>query len=186
MIYKIWGNFMLNQNDDLDKEETDGEDTAKVNRKKILFFLIPGLTAIGLAVGLYYTFTHDYDKNLNYSLVTDEIGEDGKAKSLTVFYDIPEIVANLKKSDNKNSRVKIKINLELSDVAEISRIDALIPRINDAVLSHTIELSEDEVSGASGLYWLKEELLYRINLLIAPATVKNLNFKNFEIQTKEN
>ncbi len=177
---------MLNQNDDFDTEEAGGENTATVNRKKVLFFLVPGLTAIGLAVGLYYTFTHDYDKNMNYSLVTDEVGEDGKAKSLTVFYDIPEIIANLKKDNDKISKVKIKINLELSDVSEISRIDALIPRINDAVLSHTIELSEDEISGASGLYWLKEELLYRINLLIAPATVKNLNFKDFEIQKKEN
>ena len=50
------------------------------------------------------------------------------------------------------------------------------------LLADAYELTEEEISGASGLYWLKEELLYRINLLIAPIRVNNINFKNFEIQ----
>ena len=28
-------------------------------------------------------------------------------------------------------------------------------------------------------YWLKEELLYRINLIVSPVVVTNLNFKTF-------
>lgn len=177
---------MINQNDDFDDDE-DVEVKPKISRKKILLFLIPAMVVIGLIVGLYYTFNRDYGAGLNYSIVKNATDEDGNpTNGITVFYDLPEISARLKNANHRDDIVKIKINLELSNIEDVARVEALIPRINDAVISHTIELTADEVSGASGLYWLKEELLYRINLLISPIKVSNLNFKNFEIQTPDN
>ena len=76
----------------------------------------------------------------------------------------------------------LKLNLELSGIENVKTIEVLSPKIKDAVIAHTIELSPDEISGASGLYWLKEELLYRINLITAPVKINNLNFTTFEIQ----
>ena len=180
------GDIMINQNDDFDDDE-DVEVKPKISRKKILLFLIPAMVVIGLIVGLYYTFNRDYGAGLNYSIVKNATDEDGNpTNGITVFYDLPEISARLKNANHRDDIVKIKINLELSNIEDVARVEALIPRINDAVISHTIELTADEVSGASGLYWLKEELLYRINLLISPIKVSNLNFKNFEIQTPDN
>ena len=85
-------------------------------------------------------------------------------------------------SAETSSNVKVKISIELSSVDDIKTIEAMLPRINDTLLAHIVELTPDEISGSDGLYNLKEELLYRINLLTAPVKVSNLNFKTFDIQ----
>ena len=69
---------------------------------------------------------------------------------------------------------------------DIKTIEILTPKINDVVLSHIIELSPEEVQGSTGLYWLKEELLYRLNLVTAPIKINNLNIRSLEIQKESN
>ena len=76
----------------------------------------------------------------------------------------------------------MKISVELSRVEDVAAIEAMVSRLTDIIIAHTIELTPDEVSGSNGLYWLKEELLYRMNLVAAPIKITNINFKNFEIQ----
>ena len=43
-------------------------------------------------------------------------------------------------------------------------------------------MSPEEVSGAEGIYALKSELLYRINLMVAPIKVSNINIKDLDIK----
>ena len=175
---------MLNQDDDFDNDE-DLNEPNRISRKKILVFLIPALIAIGLGVGFFYAFNHKFGNNgnANYSIVRNIIEEDGKeAESVTVFYDLPEITARLKDTSADEATARLRISVELNNVEDVAKIEALLPRINDVVIAHTIELTPDELESAIGLYWLKEELLYRINLLTSPLQVSNLNFKNFEIQ----
>ena len=93
-----------------------------------------------------------------------------------------ELSVRLRSSAETSSNVKVKISIELSSVDDIKTIEAMLPRINDTLLAHIVELTPDEISGSDGLYNLKEELLYRINLLTAPVKVSNLNFKTFDIQ----
>ena len=64
---------------------------------------------------------------------------------------------------------------------DIQIVEGLMPKIVDAVIAHTNELTPDEISGSNGLYWLREELLYRSNLIVSPVVVANLNFKAFGI-----
>ena len=104
-----------------------------------------------------------------------------------VFYDLPEITVGLKSYNKKERpRLSTRISLELNRVEDVKTIETLIPRIRDAVLGHTIELNVEDVKNANGLYWLKEELLYRINLLVYPIKVNSLNFKTFEITNENN
>ena len=58
----------------------------------------------------------------------------------------------------------------------------MTPRLTNAVLNHVVELYLEELEGSTGLYWLKEELLYRFNLVAAPVKIKNLNFSVFELE----
>ena len=174
---------MIDQEEDLDREETSDEQTKK-NRKKMLIILIPVLIVIGLSVGFYYVFNRNYTPApANYSVLTNVVEQDGaKSETTTVFYDLPEITSVLKSNDSIKKSIKIKLNLELSGIEDTKTVEILSPKIKDAILAHTIELTPEEISGSSGLYWLKEELLYRINLIVAPLKVKNLNFTTFEIQ----
>lgn len=156
----------------------------KIDRKKVLIFLLPALIVIGIAVGLFFTFNHSssqVDKG-NYSIVTRPGAGADAAAEVVVFYDLPEITANIRNEDGSSEQAKMKISLELSGVNDVVTVDGFTPKLVDAVIAHTSELSRNEISGSSGLYWLKEELLYRINLIVSPVKVNNLNFKNFEIK----
>lgn len=174
---------------DLDNDTEIGEDTElpvkkKIDRKKVLIFLLPALIVIGIAVGLFFTFNHSsgpVDKG-NYSVVTRPGATADAAAEVIVFYDLPEITANVRNEDGTIEQAKMKINLELSSVNDVLTVDGYTPKLVDAIIAHTSELSRNEISGSSGLYWLKEELLYRINLIVSPIKVNNVNFKNFEIK----
>lgn len=178
---------MQNSDDDFDKDE-EPSDAGKISHKKILFILVPVLIVIGIAVGGYYIFNRSYDNdsNLNYSIVKNITDENGtQTENITVFYDLPEVAARISDASEHTQTVKMKISLELSKVEDIKNIESMLPRINDAVIAHTVELEPEEINGSAGLYWLKEELLYRINLLVSPVKVSNLNFKNFETQNSD-
>lgn len=175
---------MADFDDDLDKLDEDAS-SSKINKKKILIFLLPVLIVIGIAVGMYHTFGSKFDDtgNLPYSIVEKTSETNGKAATqLLIFYDLPEIITQIKTHDGTKETVHVKISIELSKMEDIKTVEAMLPRFNDIIINHTSELTSDEVNGANGLYWLKEELLYRINLVAAPIKIENLNFKNFEVQ----
>lgn len=179
---------MVNLEDDIEDDGFEESAPQKISRKKILLILLPLLIVIALTVGAHhlYRISSAPAGSSHYSVVEKPSeDENDKSPQLTVFYDLPEIRSQIRIAEsNRRENLNIKISIELSGVEDIKTIEALLPRINDIILNHTNELTDDEVNGANGLYWLKEELLYRINLVAAPVKVKNLNFKNFEIQNK--
>ena len=173
---------MARLDDDMD---LDGEDSAghkKLDTKKILMIVLPLLIAIGLAVSFYFAFYYNTSSTDSaYSVVTRPAAEGEKEETTIVFYDLPELAINVRGTNGAQELAKIKINLELSKIDDIKTLESFIPRINDAIIAHTSELTEKEIKNSERLYWLKEELLYRINLILDPVKVNNLNFKNFEI-----
>jgi flagellar basal body-associated protein FliL len=72
--------------------------------------------------------------------------------------------------------------MELSSVDEIQTITTLTPRINDIIISHLVEITPEEISGSEGIYALKSELLHRINLVISPVILRNLNITSIDVQ----
>ena len=167
--------------DSFDKDDDDLEENTEVNKKKILLFILPALIAIGIAVGLYHTFGSSFKEveGLPYKMLTQEAE---KGKQTTIFYDLPEIITPLKNSATEIA--SFKISIELSNPEDIQKIEILLPRFYDIILAHTRELRTEEVEGAEGLYWLKEELLYRLKLAAAPIKIENINFKSFNIEKK--
>ncbi len=168
--------------DGLDRDdEGSGTPLSKINKKKILMIILPVIILIGLAVSFYTVFTRNDQKVKNYSIVSREDSE-GTAQTV-IFYDLPEITAAVP-DDNGTATAKLRISLETTGLTEekISFLDGLSSKIQDIVIAHIVELSPDELSGSENLYWLKEELLYRINLVTAPVKINGINFKGFEIQ----
>lgn len=167
------------EDDDIDAENPPSAEILRPNRKKIMILLLPLLIVIGVSVGIYLARNKNYDSwNIDYSIV--QYDKDAP-ESVTAFFDLPEIKTSVKGAD-RNHDLRLKVNLELSSIDDIKIIEALTPRLNDVILGHLIELGVDEVSGSSGLYWLKEELLYRLNLSAAPVKIKKINFSVFELQ----
>lgn len=167
------------EDDDLEENVKQVLENPNQKRKKIMILLLPLLIVIGISVGVYLTMNNSYDSlSGTYNIV--QYGKD-TPENVTVFFDLPEIKTSVKGKDGPHE-LRMKINLELSSVEDLKIIEALVSRLNDSVLSHTIELNLDEITGSAGLYWLKEELLYRLNLSSAPVKIKNLNFNVFELQ----
>lgn len=165
---------------DNEPEELE-EEVKPFNKKKVLIYVLPIVVAIGLLVSFIIVFTKkDTSLNGEYSIVSSS--EDGSNSQVTVFYSLPELSAALRNSNGANTMVKLKLNIELSSIDDIKTIEAMLPRINDTLLAHIVELTPDELSGSNGLYNLKKELLYRINMLTSPIKILNLNFKTFDIQ----
>ena len=174
---------MVKPDESFDKAEDEELQIKPFNKKKVLIYVVPVIVVIGLAVSFITVFTRKdrLDGEGDFSIVTTA-GEGEDAGKITVFYTLPELSVRLRSSAETSSNVKVKISIELSSVDDIKTIEAMLPRINDTLLAHIVELTPDEISGSDGLYNLKEELLYRINLLTAPVKVSNLNFKTFDIQ----
>lgn len=174
----------INENlDSVNDNETEltSSDT-RLSKKKLLLIVVPVVAAIGI-FGFYYTAQNNSKDQTpsNYSIVHHNT-EDGKtAESYTIFYDLPEVDIQLRNNSGKEQVARIKISIELSKMEDISTIEALTSKLTDAIIAHTIELRPEEINDSEGLYWLREELLYRMNLISAPIKISNLNFKSFEI-----
>lgn len=176
---------MVKFDDSLDTEDEDKSSSSKVNKKKLLLIILPVLITIGLVVSFFVIFKSNKKPNLkNYQIISKAAeSKDGKAQT-TIFYDLPEINAMLSSHGKQKQSLKLRISLEIGDLTEdkISVIDALSSKLNDIIISHLIEVYPEELQSAQGLYWLKEELQYRINIITHPIKIDNINFKNFEIQ----
>lgn len=178
---------MANFDDDINEADDDAAPGSKINKKKILLILIPALAVIAIIVGFYYTLKQRSKvvESLNYSIVhhTDDSGK--ATEAVTVFYDLPEVEVLLQNAKSQDQVLKVKISIELSKIEDINTIEALSSKLTDAVIAHIIELTPEEISGSEGLYWLREELLYRMNLIAAPVEISNLNFKIFEVRKRQ-
>ncbi len=168
----------------IDDDEEENEEASLPEsgmKKKVLVYLVPIIIVIGAIVGLGLFFFSNVSKQgqQNYDIISQK-GEDGN--KITVFYTLPEFKANLRTSSGIYETIRIKLNLELPSVDDIPLIEGMMPRINNIILGHLSELSPEEVAGAEGLFALKEELLYRINLMVSPQKVSNLNIKSLDIK----
>ncbi len=177
----------MQETEDLDRDVQD-EEAKPLSRKKLLVFVLPVVIVIGLSAGIFFVFNSNYNaRNVgSYSVVKKAANAGRPSDQIIVFYDLPEITSNLKIAEGEENRfLRIRLNLELSNTEDAKTIEALTPKITDAVISHTIELTPAEVSGSEGLYWLRKELLYRINLITDPVKISGLNFRVFEIDTAD-
>lgn len=98
-----------------------------------------------------------------------------------VLYNIDPITSDLRGFKS----LKLSIALELDNPNDIKIIKQLMPKIENIILTHTLELNANEIENIEGLYNLKEELLYRINLITFPVIVNDLNFRAIEISTSQ-
>lgn len=174
---------MTDNEEDTELEESSSS-AKKINRKKLIIFILPVLIVIGISVGIFYALNQDYTDTSSYSIVSTP-GSSENGNNITVFYDLPEITSNLRGSKKETETVSLALNVELSKIEDVATLEAMSSRIKDAILSHIIELTAEEIEGANGLYWLKEELLYRLNLVSSPVKINNLNVKQIEIRSSK-
>ncbi len=98
------------------------------------------------------------------------------------FYDVPDMLVNIQSPDGAPTYLKISLSLELNNEEEKTGIGALKDRMVDQFQSYLRELRVDDTKGSAGMARIKEELLRRVNVAVAPYKVRDVLFKDFLIQ----
>jgi flagellar FliL protein len=98
------------------------------------------------------------------------------------FYDMPDIVVNIQSGDGNPAYLKLGVALELTGADEKAGIQPLMPRVVDQFQGYLRELRVDDLKGSAGVLRVKEELLRRINVAIAPFAVKDVLLKEMIVQ----
>lgn len=165
--------------------DTDNSEATKLNPegsqfKKILMLTLPVLLVVFVAVGGYFSGIAD-----SFFSVEEKAPEEQEAlpKAGGGFFEVPELLVNLSvKPGQKPIYFKIKVVLELASQADIAQTEKMLPRIIDSLQFYLREMRFEELQGSMGTYRLKEELVGRMNKILAPVQVNDVLLKEILIQ----
>jgi len=99
-----------------------------------------------------------------------------------VFMELPDLVANLNVGQRRSSFIKLKARIEIGRAEDMPMIQASLPRLLDLFSTYLREMRPEELRGSAGTYRLREELIGRANIAVAPARVVDVLFTELLIQ----
>ena len=118
---------------------------------------------------------------------TGGAGHVGKAvaeqmRGSSSFMELPEIIANLNAGPRRASYVKIRPRIELARPEDEAAVRAAMPRVLDLFQTYLREMRPEELRGSAGTYRLREELIARANIALAPVRVVDVLFPEMLVQ----
>lgn len=148
--------------------------TAQPPKKKKLFLLIGAGAVIALlgGGGWYYYKQHSTAETTRKAAAA--------AEEAPFLVEIPTVLSNLDSSSGHPVFVKISAKLEVVNTTP-QKIAEMMPVIQNVFQTYLHETSQTDLSG-NGIYRLREALLNRIAVQLAPIEVKDLLFTEFLIQ----
>ena len=147
-------------------------------KKKLLIMLaVPLLLGSGGA-GLWFTGILPGLLGMRH----DESKQEAEKPSNPVFVDLPDMIANLAGPANKPYYIKLQARLEISRQEDAEKVKLAMPRLQDMFQTYLREMRPEELRGSAGTYRLREELLGRANVAVAPVRVTDVLFTQLLIQ----
>jgi flagellar FliL protein len=163
---------------DTDGAEGAAAKPAKGGRRKLVLLAVPVVLA-GIGAALW--FTGVLPRLLGMAHPAAKKAAQDKPVPPT-FFDMPDIVANLDTGNQRPSFVKLKVKLELGKASDVAVVQADLPRLLDLFQTYLRDMRPEELRGSAGTWRLREELIGRANVALAPATVKNVLFTEMIVQ----
>lgn len=145
----------------------------KGGRKKLLIGVVL-LLAVGGAGIAYATGA--------VTKLTGGAAEHAPAPVAAGSVDLPEIVANLNAGARKTSFVRLKVRLELASKVDEAAVATGQARMLDLFQTYLRDMRPEELRGSAGTYRLREELIARANIALAPARVTEILFIELLVQ----
>lgn len=162
--------------------EGGAEQGAKKKGPKLLIMIGAAAAVVLLAGGAYFfLFAGKGGEATAAAQGAAEAGEHGAAASSFIF-NLPSMTVNLNSEGDKGSFMKLTVALEVADESMMSEIQPRMAKIVDAFQVYLRELRKSDLEGSAGIYRLKEELLRRVNVAIAPASIESILFKEILVQ----
>lgn len=98
------------------------------------------------------------------------------------FVDIPDLIVNIQSADGTPAYLKLVVALEIDQPEAGTLVEPVLPRVVDQFQTYLRELRVDDIRGSAGVMRLKEELLRRVNLALAPLPIRDVLFKEMIVQ----
>jgi flagellar FliL protein len=146
-------------------------------RKKLVLLALPLMVA-GVGAGLWFSgvlprlLGRDHDQR--------QMAE--AAPAVPVYIDLPEMVANLNANQRRPTYVKLVARLEVAKSGDVERVKATMPRVLDLFQTYLREMRPEELRGAAGTYRLREELIARADIAVAPSRIVDVLFTEMLVQ----
>ncbi len=151
-------------------------------RKKALTILALFVVLFAFAFALHQTiYKQKQLDNLPYKVIEDTQEEGGVEH---VYYTLPEMTIALQSQDLQEGEYTLEFQaaFEFVDPSQIETFETLSPKVQDVMIFMLTNLRPSEISTAKGMYWLKEEILHRSNMLLSPLHIESVSFKQFKIK----
>lgn len=168
------------QQNDAETEDAESATPAEGAKKKLIMMAGAGVVALALLGGGGWFFFLKGKGGSEQAATADAKA----AAKKTGFVEMREMLINMSTSAKaeRQSFVKIRVALEVSDIKMAPEIQPLLPRIEDTFQVYLRELRAADLEGSAGLFRLKEELLRRVNIAVHPARVDAVLFKELLVQ----
>jgi flagellar protein FliL len=153
-------------------------EAAKPDGKRRLILIAVPLVVVGIVAGLWFTGVLPRLLGMGHA---DAAAEAAKPQA-PIYVDLPEMVANLNSNPHRPSYVKLQARLELTKQADVEQVKAAMPRLLDLFQTYLREMRPEELRGSAGTYRLREELIARANLAVAPARISDVLFSQMLVQ----
>ena len=165
----------------------------KGGRKKLLLLAVPVVLAVAGA-GLWFTgviphllgigapAAHGAAAAKSAAAAKADAHGAKPAAAAPSFVDLPDIIANLDNGERRPVYVKLRARIELARPGDAAAVQAAMPRIQDLFQTYLREMRPEELRGSAGTYRLREELIARANIAVAPARIQDLLFVQMLVQ----
>jgi flagellar protein FliL len=159
-------------------DATEEKPAKKAGKGKLILIAVP---VVLLLVGAGLWFTGILPHMLGMDKQEEKVGEAGKPVPPS-YLDIPEMIANLNNNMHKVAYVKLSARVEIPKPEDVEKVKAALPRLQDIMQTYLREMRPEELRGSAGTYRLREELLARANVAVAPAKVSDVLFTQLLVQ----
>jgi flagellar FliL protein len=158
--------------------EAPSSERKSAGKKKLIMLAAPVLL-IGTLAGLWFSGVAPRLLGMKHN---EPEKQEVAKPSMPVFVDLPDMIANLNSPSNKPSYIKLQARLEVSQPEDAEKIKQEMPRLQDIFQTYLREMRPEELRGSPGIYRLREELLGRANVAVAPVRVNDVLFTQLLIQ----
>jgi flagellar FliL protein len=166
---------MAKEDEAQDAAAGGAEPKRRSSRRLLLFVILPLLLLLAGGAGYYFFF---FSKKKEETQV-----QKPPPPKTYVFYNLPSFVVNLPASAaGRTSFLKVTISLELETAADVTAVQAVMPRIVDHVQAYLRNLRPEDLKGTAALQRFREEMLDRVTSAAPGAKVNDVLLQELLLQ----
>jgi flagellar protein FliL len=99
-----------------------------------------------------------------------------------IIVDLPEMVANLNSDPRRPRYIKLKAEIQVSREQDAAAVHGSMSQLQDLFQTYLREMRPEDLQGAIGTYRLRQELIARADVALAPARVDDVLFVEMLVQ----